>query len=277
MNQTRLSIVIACYNDPYVVEAIASARNQTYANKEIIVIDDGSDASVQKIIDSQKDEVDQIIRQENSGQSIARNNGISKASGDLILNLDSDDFFEPEFCHKAVDILSTDSEVKIVTCKAKRIYNGNTIDIFTPAGGDYKSFLYSNSALGSSMFRKSDWERVGGYEEELPILGFEDWELYLNILKDGGTAKVIDEVLFNYRLRKESTTQRIKNLRNKKFQYIIIKHHLLYKDHFKDTVDHLFTRMNKLQEDNFKIKKGMPHKTGEFILKPFKFLKRKLS
>src|SRR5690606_26217039 len=138
-------------------------------------------------------------------------NGIKKARGEYILNLDSDDYFEPEFCEKAIKLFQTDDEIKIVTCKAQRFNKNGQMDVFTPSGGGLENFLFSNSALGSSMFKKSDWENCDGYEEELPILGFEDWELYLNILKSGGYAKVLQEVLFHYQVRENSTTARIKD------------------------------------------------------------------
>ncbi|MCZ2846230.1 MAG: glycosyltransferase, partial [Candidatus Bathyarchaeota archaeon] len=228
----KVSIVIACYNDVLVKEAIESALDQTYSFKEIIVVNDGSSDKTSEIIENYRSVIDIIIHQENSGQSVARNNGIKKATGDLILNLDSDDYFEPTFCEKAVQRFNLDEEVKIVTCKARRFDHAGTIDIFTPKGGGLKDFLFSNSALGSSMYRKTDWETTKGYEEKLPILGFEDWEFYIQLLKKGGYAYVIPEVLFNYRIRKNSTTHRIRFQKHDMFKYIIEKHDKLYQDHF---------------------------------------------
>ena len=185
MTNKLLSIIIACYNDPDVVVAVKSAFNQTYLNKEIILVNDGSNEETDKAIESVSDLRDILIKQENQGQSIARNNGITKATGTYILNLDSDDYFENDFCWKAVEQFEKNKDIKIVTCKARRFNKAGTIDVFTPQGGNLQNFLFSNSALGSSMFRKSDWQDCGGYEENLAILGFEDWELYLNILKSG--------------------------------------------------------------------------------------------
>lgn len=120
MKGPRLSIVIACYNDPDVLTAIRSAGKQTYANKEIIVVDDGSDEVTREIINSVNGEIDILIRQENSGQSIARNKGIEAAGGEYILNLDSDDHFEPVFSEKAIAIFEKEKKVRIVTCNATR-------------------------------------------------------------------------------------------------------------------------------------------------------------
>ena len=80
----KISIIIACYNDPDVEKAVESALMQTYKNKEIIVVNDGSNKSISNLIAGLSDKVDKVINQPNQGQSIARNNGIKKASGSNI-------------------------------------------------------------------------------------------------------------------------------------------------------------------------------------------------
>jgi len=270
---SKVSIIIACYNDPDVVKAVDSAKNQTYPNKEIILVDDGSNEKTKKIIAKIELNVDSLVTQKNRGQSIARNNGIKKAQGKYILNLDSDDYFEPEFCEKAIRMFEADEEIKIVTCKARRFNKKRTIDIFTPRGGEIDSFIFHNSALGSSMFRKRDWESVGGYEEKLPILGFEDWEFYIQLLKTGGSAFVIPEVLFNYQVRKNSITSRIKHLKQMKFQHIIQKHQGLYQENFPELINHLFDRIIKAEEEINRRETSIDFKTGNRLLFPFRKLK----
>lgn len=270
----KVSIIIACYNDPDVVHAVTSAAEQTYENKEIIVVNDGSeDKETLEALSSVKENIDILIEQENQGQSIARNNGIKRSSGDFILNLDSDDSFEKSFCHKAIEVMQNDDQVKIVTCKVNRIYNGKDIGVFQPAGGDIKNFLFANAAVGSSMFRKKDWEAIGGYEEKLPILGFEDWEFYIQLLKTGGYAYVIPEILFNYQIRENSTTQRIRHLKLEKFKYIILKHKELYKDNFEGFVDNMFERIEKAASERDSIEHQLEYRVGEAVMAPLRKLK----
>ncbi len=273
----KVSIIIACYNDTNVVTAVQSANDQAYLNKEIIVVDDGSNSQVAKIIQDLKNKIDLIIVQKNQGQSIARNNAIKKATGIYILNLDSDDFFEKEFCGKAVQIFLKNKEVKIVTCKARRFNKSGIIDFFTPLGGDLQNFLFSNSALGSSMFKRKDWEQVGGYEENLPVLGFEDWELYLNILKTGGVAYVIPEVLFNYQIRDNSTTSKIKDFKLDKFKHIILKHSELYKKNFEALVTNLIEKLKTEEVEKIKNTKRIDFKLGKAFLRPLRFIKSLLN
>lgn len=271
--QCKVSIIIACYNDPFVVKAVRSAFEQSYSNKEIIVIDDGSNEETKSGINEVKDMIDILIEQANGGQSVARNNAIKKASGEYILNLDSDDYFEPEFCEKAIKLFQADEEIKIVTCKAQRFSKRGEIDVFTPRGGGLENFLFSNSALGSSMFKRSHWQDCGGYEEVLPILGFEDWEFYLNILKSGGYAKVLPEVLFHYQVRENSTTARIKDEKLNKFKFIILKHSGLYKENFELLVDHLINKVEKEMFQTVRRENSADFKLGRAILKPIRFFR----
>lgn len=271
----RVSIIIACYNDVFVKEAVTSALAQNYSNKELILVNDGStDPEVLKLFGELKPLVDVYIEQENSGQSVARNNAIKKANGEYILNLDSDDFFESSFVSKAIAEMEKSQDTKIVTCKARRFSEKGDIDIFTPRGGSLDQFLFHNSALGSSMFRKKDWEDCGGYEERLPILGFEDWELYINILKEGGNAMVIPEILFHYRVRKGSTTDRIKVEKHDKFRHIIEKHKDLYLDNFDDLLQVFFRKLKKADSDYYRLQNDINYILGRKLLSPLRFFKR---
>lgn len=266
----KVSIIIAFYNDPDVLTAIKSAFFQKYKNKEIIVINDGSDSMYDEKIRSVKKFVDIYIEQDNQGQSIARNAGIKKATGEYILNWDSDDFFENSFCEKAVSKFLNDNKIKIVTCKAIRFNKEGDIDTFVPIGGYLDNFLFANAALGSSMFKRKDWFKCRGYEEELPVLGFEDWEFYISILKNGGYAYVIDEPLFHYQLRPGSTTQKIRNSKIDKFKYIILKHKELYQQNFEGLVNHFINKIKKEENERKKIMDKPEYRIGNKILGPLR-------
>lgn len=272
-----ISIIIPCFNDAkHIKKAVISALNQTYSNKEVIVIDDGSNAETKAVLKTLETKITKLITQENQGQSVARNNGIRIAKGEFILNLDSDDFFEATFCEKAISKFKEDEEIKIVTCNANRFNKFGNIDIFTPVGGYLRDFLFNNSALGSSMFKRKDWEFCGGYEENLPILGFEDWEFYIQILKQGGYAYVLEETLFNYQIRKNSTTQRIRDLKQDKFKLIIFKHKELYKDNFEKLVENLLEKIKREATEKVKNTKRIEFKVGKAILKPMRWIKSML-
>jgi glycosyltransferase involved in cell wall biosynthesis len=90
-----LSIVICNYNYArFLDSAIASAVDQTYANKEVIVVDDGSTDGSPEIIRRWNGKITAVF-QRNEGQIAAYNRGFSEARGDVIMFVDSDDMLDP--------------------------------------------------------------------------------------------------------------------------------------------------------------------------------------
>lgn len=92
------SVVIPLYNkEKYIARTIRSVLEQTVQEFEIIVVDDGStDNSVDEMKKFDDDRI-RIVHQKNGGVSAARNRGIDEARYDLIVFLDADDFWEPDF------------------------------------------------------------------------------------------------------------------------------------------------------------------------------------
>ena len=272
-SNTLISIVIPCYNDAqYIEQSVNSALNQTYLNKEVIVVDDGSNAETKAVLKNLEPKITKLITQENQGQSTARNVGIKEAKGDYILVLDSDDYFEPSFCEKAVDVFFNNFEVKLVTCQANLIFEDGHITVYKPGGGTIDSFLFVSQALGSSMFKKPDWGLVGGYDEKMKS-GWEDWEFYIRLLKKGGVAHVLAEPLFNYRKRINSTTTVANSVKYELLEYVIFKHQKLYIQNFDKTLKYLLKITKKNKENELKRINSIDYQIGKFLLKPFRIVK----
>lgn len=97
MEQPLVSIIIPVYNaDRYIAQAIQSALNQTWPNKEIIVIDDGSTDQSLNIINCFAGNLVKVYTIINSGASAARNYGIKLSAGQYIQFLDADDLLSPD-------------------------------------------------------------------------------------------------------------------------------------------------------------------------------------
>jgi glycosyltransferase involved in cell wall biosynthesis len=100
MSETQLplvSIIIPVYNtEKYLEETINSAINQTWPNKEIIIVDDGSADNSLLIANKFAGPNIKVFSQENKGASAARNKGLSEASGAYIQFLDADDLLSPD-------------------------------------------------------------------------------------------------------------------------------------------------------------------------------------
>ncbi|WP_298528033.1 glycosyltransferase [uncultured Christiangramia sp.] len=270
----KISIVIPCYNDPiYVTRAVDSAVAQDYVDLEIIVVDDGSNSETKAILRGLEPKMSKLITQENKGPSAARNTGIALANGEFILVHDSDDYFEPAFCTKAVEVFSRKNDVKAVTCYARWFQSDRQYRIFKPPGGDLKDFLIQNATLSNSMFRKKDWEEAGGYDEKM-INGFEDWEFFIRLHANGGKTYVIPEVLFHYRMRKDSLSKKANSKKYDLLKYIYQKHERLYKSHYSQFVNHLLGRIEQEEREKLKNADKIEFKLGNRVLQPLRFIKR---
>lgn len=139
--QIKVSIIIPVYNvEKYLEECLLSAINQDYENIEIIVVDDGSTDGSAKVIEKFKSEYPTIIdiRTENQGLSAARNQGLDMATGDYILFLDSDDWFESSTVSLCVETIMK-SNLDIVLFSAKPFIDGE------PSGETSLDKLYGRS------------------------------------------------------------------------------------------------------------------------------------
>ncbi|RTY85571.1 glycosyltransferase family 2 protein [Flavobacterium sp. RSP15] len=275
-SDTLVSIIIPCYNDAqYILQSVNSALNQTYPNKEVIVVDDGSNAETKAVLKKLAPKITKLITQENQGQSTARNNGIREAAGEYILVLDSDDYFEPTFCEKAIEIILKNKEIKLVTCQANLFFEDGSSYVFIPKGGSIANFLYINDALGTSMFKKEDWLSCGCYDENMK-LGYEDWEFFIRLLKTGGEVEVIKEPLYNYRKRDNTTSSKSKKIKYDLLKYIYIKHKDLYISDFDVFVSQLLFKIEIEEIEKIKNTKRLEFQIGTAILSPLRRIKRLL-
>jgi len=206
----KVSVVIPCYNQSaYLTDTVKSVLASDYPNTEIIIINDGSTDGSDTIAQHLAHLHPQVtyISQQNSGPSVARNHGISMAKGKYILPLDGDDLISPDYISSAVNILESSPEVKVVYCQAEK---------FGAKNGPWKlkPFSLQNLALDnmifvSAMYRKTDWKNIGGYAEEM-TWGYEDWEFWISMLKEGGEVVQLPMVGFYYRTSPTSRRKSVK-------------------------------------------------------------------
>lgn len=102
----EISVIIPVYNiQQHLRECLDSVLGQSYPHLQVICVDDGSTDESPAILAqyAQKDPRVQVIRQQNAGPGAARNTGLEAATGEYVIFLDSDDWFEPDFLAKMVD------------------------------------------------------------------------------------------------------------------------------------------------------------------------------
>ncbi|MFD2727407.1 glycosyltransferase family 2 protein [Hyunsoonleella rubra] len=272
---SNVTVVIPCFNDgEYIMEAVNSVLNQTLKPEKIIIVDDGSDTHTKHILGGINDDSVEVVYQDNSGVCKARNVAIDLAKTDYILTLDADDYFEPTFIEKAVAILSQDSHVGIVGCFYRRLVSGKIQnEVVKPLGGGVSNFLVKNNGLGCSLFRKKCWEEVSGYDENMRK-GYEDWDFWISILKNGWQMHIKEEPLFLYRKSKSSRDENaFLNHDVELRDYLFKKHRQVFMDNFEAFASQIIYSNSKLKQTQLKIKNSIDYRLGNLILRPFRLVK----
>lgn len=231
--KSKISIIIPCYDQAqYLPESLHSVLEQSYADWECIIVNDGSLDDTEMVSKSwlEKDVRFKYVYQENGGLSSARNCGISQASGEFILPLDADDKISQDYITLAIEAFQDDDSLKVVYCKAEKF--GEEIGMWDLAPFSLFNLSRKNMIFCSALYRKRDWESVGGYDLNMKY-GCEDWEFWIALLKNGGNVKQLEEVGFYYRTK---TISMIKGVENKHydslFSYLSIKHADFFVNHF---------------------------------------------
>jgi glycosyltransferase involved in cell wall biosynthesis len=198
-----VSVIIPIYNaEPYLKETLDSVLCSTYRPIEVVMVDDGSRDNSLAIAQNYCAEHPEchILSQANQGVSAARNNAIKHAKGTYILPVDADDKIGSTYIQKAVEILEKHPEVRIVGCRAWMF--GDVDKEWILPKFSHSLLARKNMIPATALYRKTDWERCGGYCET--DIFREDWDFWLGIMELGGTFHKIDEILFYYRITKGS-------------------------------------------------------------------------
>ncbi len=214
-----ISIIAPVFNvKDYLRECLDSILIQTYSDFELIVIDDGSTDESSDICDeySAKDSRITVIHKKNGGLSEARNLGISKAKGDYICLVDSDDILAPTYLQVLYDTLKN-SEADIVACNyttftiKDNIKNNNAKDIhrklvITEKSMEDEEFSAEYTVKLVTAFNKI-YKRSVFDTIRYPVGKIhEDAYIYHRILHEVGKIIYISDVLYYYRIRKNSIT-----------------------------------------------------------------------
>jgi glycosyltransferase involved in cell wall biosynthesis len=214
---TPVSIIIPCYNQAhFLAEAVQSALDQDYPNKEVIVVNDGSPDNTREVAVSFGDRI-VYIEQENRGLSGARNTGIRAAGGDYIAFLDSDDAYLPGALSIQADWLNRHSDIAMV-CGDARLYDGK--QTFGRKSGwsgrpvhpeNFRWETVEYCATPSTvMLRRSVLNTVGFFDETLKNAA-EDWLMWVRMSKHFNMA-YLDQPLIYYRVHDWNATRNVERI-----------------------------------------------------------------
>jgi glycosyltransferase involved in cell wall biosynthesis len=245
----RVSIIIPCYNHgQYIREALDSVEKVADKNLyEIIIVNDGSkDEYTIQMMDKLAAEGYHVINQVNQGLGRTRNNGIKVAKGDYILPLDSDNRIRPEYIYKSIEILDAHPEIAMVYGDAE--FFGDKSKRHAVGEFNLQNMMVENQIDACAVYRKSVWEAVGGYDEKMPIMGYEDWDMWLNMTFKQYKFHYVPEILFDYRVLGNSMLRSVSSS-NKKLLYKYMDEK--YKGYL--NMDHLNQELMKICKRNKKV------------------------
>ncbi len=215
MHETPLvSIIIPTYNDSAVItEAIDCSLNQTWENREIIVVDDGSTDGTEQLVKEKYGSRVTFVRQENKGAGAARNTGIRIASGKYLQFLDSDDLLDLEKVELQVGLLQSASGKALSYCD----YTPFQADRMASEPRHVSPLLHERPfdeimlkwetelsiPIHCFLFDAAFFKECGiAFDETLPTN--EDWECWMNVFALETEVLFVDRVLAYYRVTGDS-------------------------------------------------------------------------
>lgn len=217
----QLSVIIPTYNvASYIAATLDSLANQSLLPAEIIVVDDGStDNTVEVVQQHPLNERITIVEQENQGQGVARNHGVSLATGDYIYFLDSDDVLTDNFIAEIADAVAENNAPDLMFFSGREFqdesYSGSA---FNPPNylRPYETAWRSQEAFFADLLTVPDLscspclyvsKRSLWQDQKLSFNEFyhEDEELFYRLIFAAQSYYMTQEVYFLRRLRDGST------------------------------------------------------------------------
>ncbi|MEE0840662.1 MAG: glycosyltransferase family 2 protein [Acutalibacteraceae bacterium] len=200
----KVSLIIPVYNvEDYLEKCLTSVEKQTYNQAEVIIVNDGSPDNSYKIIDKFVARNENFIsyKIENSGLGGARNFGLTKANGEYIVFLDSDDYISEDCLQKFIDAAEK-NDSDIVVCNSCDVdengtvirYSKNNVCNLTTSLSEIPEILLNRPCAWAKMYRKSLFEDLSYASREW----YEDLRLTPKLFLKAKRITYIEDSLFFY-------------------------------------------------------------------------------
>ncbi len=278
---TDISIIVPIYNaEKYIKKCVDSLINQTKKELEFILVNDGSTDKTEEIIKRYKDKRIKYFKNKNQGIGKTRNFGLTKATGNYIMFLDSDDYLKTTACEELYEKALT-SKAEVVVCDFYKVYDdGREEKVNLPSFKTSKLKENPNILIDINL---SPWNKL--YKAKLikdnnitfvEKLKYEDAPFVAEALDKANKIAKLDSYLNYYVIHGNSeTTVRDKRIFDILEIVDIIRKYFKNKTYMGDVVDKLTVRTltnYNIQQRNQKDKKvGM-----EFIDTSFAYLKKEV-
>lgn len=183
-NQPLVSVITPTYNRAdFIGEAVESVLSQTYPNFEFLIVDDGSEDNTAAVLEPYlADRRVKLFRQDNQGQSIARNLALAEATGEFICFLDSDNYWPLDKLEKQVRVFEQHPDTDV-------LYGDNVIinelgqeisrkNMSRYSGRIARHMIKDNCvAMNTTMTRRHCFNQMGGMSGKRRVA--DDYDLWL--------------------------------------------------------------------------------------------------
>lgn len=185
MDFPRVSIVITAHNyAKYLPKSLESALAQNYDNLEIVVVNDGSTDNTEDVLKAYTgDSRVKVLTLPGVGLAAASNRGIEASSGDFIVRLDADDWFDENIAIVLSNYLQRNPAIGMVFCDYFTVdAHGEIIEgVQRGKVNDEIKLLDRPCLAAGAMYRRSCWDSIGGYNEELRYQ--EDYDFWIRFIE----------------------------------------------------------------------------------------------
>ncbi|MBD0262644.1 MAG: glycosyltransferase [Tolypothrix sp. Co-bin9] len=184
----KISVIIPAYNcEKTIQKTIKSVLNQTFANFELIIINDASQDSTLNIISQIADSRIQIFSYSHAGGNVSRNRGIKHSVGEFVSFLDADDLWTPDKLMSQYKALQENLEAAVAYSWTDYIDENGELLLFgthfTANGDVYENLLVTNFLENGSnpLIRRKALIELNGFDESL--VAAQDWDMWLRLAR----------------------------------------------------------------------------------------------
>lgn len=264
------TVIVPCHNQGgFIHECLESVIRQTEPPAEIIIVNDGSTANetakIEKAAACLSAPCRILSNAAPTGLPSARNQAIKAAETDFILPLDADDKISPSYLEKAGKILRENTNVGVVC--GNGVYFGKKKGPAHFPAFSHARMLLDNCIPAMAAFRKKDWEKAGGYDNDFRE-GWEDWDFYLSMLELGLDYHHLSENVFFYRRHGGNMTNQInkdKERHSRLYRKLVGNHKPYFDQHAAETLILVSEERHEMRQ----LKKGpfigLYRKLGKFL------------
>lgn len=203
MADDLVSIIIPCYRQAHFLpQALASVFAQSHAAVQAIVVDDGSDDETAAVAARYGTKI-HYLRQANQGQAVARNTGIRAAEGKYLIFLDADDMLHPDAV--AWQVEAAGGREDRLCMMGHRLFQDDPLQAglveFSPAPdlAFYPTFIHECQGTPHCFLSSRRLVVQAGQCTDLPVLGCDDWDLWLRLVDAGAEFVPVARVGAYYR------------------------------------------------------------------------------